>query len=309
MNMTRLIHSQSGFIALCALGLLGAILWGDAFLWRFLAEALLLACAVMCVNLLIGHGGLVTLAQGAIFGTAAYTAAWASLSLGANLFVVMAIGALSGTLLALLIGVLSLRSTGLFFMVLTLVCGQLVWELIFRWRDFSGGADGLRGFPRLNLGPWTLEQPLSLLLLTWALALISWGLLRSYVRAPAGIALMGLRDQAMRMQALGYQTWRIRLQAMLVAGMVTGAAGGLYPFINQYISPQHVHWSFSATLIIMGVIGGIRSLRGAFVGTLIYLFIQTYISSYTERWQLVIGLIFIATVLFMPDGIIRRTRL
>lgn len=306
MILGRDLPAQLGFLTLFALGLLLALLLGDAFLWRFLAEALLIACAVMCTNLLIGHGGLVTLAQGAVFGTAAYVAAWSSQHLGANLFLILLIGTFSGTLLALLLAVLSLRSSGLFFMILTLVCGQLIWEIVFRWREFSGGADGLRGFPKLHLGEWTLDQPLGLLFLSWFIALLGWLVLRSYARSPAGLALNGLRDQALRMQALGYQLWRIRLQAMLVSGAVSGLAGSLYPFINQYISPAQVHWSFSATLIIMGVIGGVSSLRGAFAGTLIYLFIQTYISSYTERWQLLIGLIFVATVLFMPNGLIRR---
>lgn len=306
MSHSPRLPAPLGFLSLYIIGVLLALNLGDGFLWRFLAEAMLIACAVMCVNVLIGHGGLVTLAQGAVFGLAAYVAAWSSQFLGANIVLMLVLGMLSGALLAVFISLLSLRSSGLFFMILTLVCGQLVWEVVFRWRDFSGGADGLRGFPKLSLGNWSLDQAEQLFLLTSGLALVTWYCLRSYIHSPAGLALNGLRDQPIRMQAVGYQLWRIRLQAALVTGLACGAAGSLYPFINQYISPAQVHWSFSATLIIMGVIGGIRSLQGAFLGTFIYLFIQTYISSYTERWQLVIGLIFVATVLFMPHGLIRR---
>ncbi|WP_454003951.1 branched-chain amino acid ABC transporter permease [Alcaligenes sp. Marseille-Q7550] len=144
--------------------------------------------------------------------------------------------------------------------------------------------------------------------LALALALLCWLLLRSFSRAPIGLALVGLRDQPLRTAALGYQAWRIRLCAFMTAGAVAGAAGGLYPFANQYVSPQQVHWSFSATLIIMGVIGGIRTWRGAFIGATVYLFAQTYLSSYTDRWQLLVGLIFVATVLFMPNGLAERRR-
>ncbi|MGE8548280.1 MAG: branched-chain amino acid ABC transporter permease [Alcaligenes sp.] len=294
--------------ALASLVLLSSAAWGDPFLWRFATEALLIGCAVLSINLLIGYGGLVSLGHGAVFGFAGYATAIASQSLGASLPLVLAIGILAGVLLSVLMALVSLRTSDLFFLVTTLVAGQLVWEVAFRWRELTGGADGLRGFPRLSLGDIPLSAPYTLMTLALALALLCWLLLRSFSRAPIGLALVGLRDQPLRMAALGYQAWRIRLCAFMTAGAVAGAAGGLYPFANQYVSPQQVHWSFSATLIIMGVIGGIRTWRGAFIGATVYLFAQTYLSSYTDRWQLLVGLIFVATVLFMPNGLAERRR-
>lgn len=293
---------------LACLALLSSAAWGDSFLWRFTTEALLIGCAVLSINLLIGYGGLVSLGHGAVFGFAGYATAIASQSLGASLPLVLLIGILSGMLLSALMALVSLRTSDLFFLVTTLVAGQLVWEVAFRWREVTGGADGLRGFPRLTLGDWALSAPYTLMLLALGLALLCWLLLRSFSRAPIGLALVGLRDQPLRMAALGYQAWRIRLYAFMAAGAVAGAAGGLYPFANQYVSPQQVHWSFSATLIIMGVIGGIRTWRGAFIGATVYLFAQTYLSSYTDRWQLLVGLIFVATVIFMPNGLAERRR-
>lgn len=293
---------------LVCLALLSSAAWGDPFLWRFATEALLIGCAVLSINLLIGYGGLVSLGHGAVFGFAGYATAIASQSLGASLPLVLLIGILSGMLLSALMALVSLRTSDLFFLVTTLVAGQLVWEVAFRWREVTGGADGLRGFPRLTLGDWALSAPYTLMLLALGLALLCWLLLRSFSRAPIGLALVGLRDQPLRMAALGYQAWRIRLYAFMAAGAVAGAAGGLYPFANQYVSPQQVHWSFSATLIIMGVIGGIRTWRGAFIGATVYLFAQTYLSSYTDRWQLLVGLIFVATVIFMPNGLAERRR-
>lgn len=294
--------------ALASFVLLSSAAWGDPFLWRFATEALLIGCAVLSINLLIGYGGLVSLGHGAVFGFAGYATAIASQSLGASLPLVLAVGILAGVLLSVLMALVSLRTSDLFFLVTTLVAGQLVWEVAFRWRELTGGADGLRGFPRLSLGDIPLSAPYTLMTLALALALLCWLLLRSFSRAPIGLALVGLRDQPLRMAALGYQAWRIRLCAFMTAGAVAGAAGGLYPFANQYVSPQQVHWSFSATLIIMGVIGGIRTWRGAFMGATVYLFAQTYLSSYTDRWQLLVGLIFVATVLFMPNGLAERRR-
>lgn len=290
-----------------------ALLWlapftGDGFMLRFGAEILLVGTAVMSLNLLIGGGGLVSLGHGAVFGAAAYAAAITANSFGAQLPVMLGVGMGTGLLLAGAMAVLTLRSAGLFFLVLTLVAGQMVWELAFRWRDLTGGADGMRGFPKLALGSLPLVSPLSLYLLAGAIALLGWLAARSFLRAPIGDALQGLRDQPLRLEALGYRTGRVRVAAFLVAGAIAGTAGAIYPFVNQYVGPNVVHWSMSATLIIMAVIGGVGSLYGGFLGALVYLFVQTEVSSYTDRWQLVIGLIFVATVLLMPHGIAHWAR-
>src|SRR5690606_30606335 len=166
--------------------------WGDPFLWRFLTEALLMGCAVMSLNVLIGQGGLVSLGHGAIFGFAGYAAAIVSQSLGANLGLVLLIGLGAGMALAALMALLSLRTSGLFFLVTTLITGQLTWELVFRWRDLTGGADGLRGFPKLSLGDWSISEPLPLMLLSVVVTILSWLVLRNFLRAPIGIALGGL---------------------------------------------------------------------------------------------------------------------
>jgi branched-chain amino acid transport system permease protein len=282
---------------------LAPLVSGDGFSLRFGAEILLIGTAVMSLNLLIGGGGLVSLGHAAVFGAAGYSAAVASAHLGAQLPLMLLIGIVAGTLIAGIMGLVTLRSSGLFFLVLTLVVGQMVWELAFRWRDVTGGADGLRGFPKLALGSLRLDTPLALYLVAGAIALLGWAVTRSFQRAPIGQALAGVRDQPIRMGALGYQVGRIRVTAFLVAGAVAGAAGAIYPFVNQYIGPNAVHWSMSAALIIMAVIGGVGSLYGGYLGAVVYLFVQTHVSSYTDRWQLVIGLIFVATVILMPNGI------
>jgi len=276
---------------------------GDGFSLRFGAEILLIGTAVMSLNLLIGGGGLVSLGHAAVFGAAGYCAAVAAGSIGAQLPLMLLTGIVAGMVIAGIMGLVTLRSTGLFFLVLTLVVGQMVWELAFRWRDVTGGADGLRGFPKLALGNLRLDTPLALYLLAAAVAFLGWAITRSFQQAPIGQALAGVRDQPIRMGALGYAVGRIRVTAFLVAGAVAGAAGAIYPFVNQYIGPNAVHWSMSAALIIMAVIGGVGSLYGGYLGALVYLFVQTHVSSYTDRWQLVIGLIFVATVILMPNGI------
>lgn len=288
-------------LALVALLAFGGL--ADPYQLRLATEILLIGTAVMSLNLVTGQGGLVSLCHGALFGGAAYTAALLAQQIGAYLPATLATGVATGGLLALLVALVSLRSNGLFFLVITLVAGQLLWEVVFHWRAVTGGADGLRGFASASASrPWW-TQPVWLYALSAAWACTGFLLLRRYLRQPAGIALQALRDQPLRMQALGYNAGRLRVQAFVASGMIAGGAGALYPFINLYVSPESVHWSFSASLLIMGVIGGIRTLHGAYAGAAIYLLIQTYLSSYTDRWQLLIGLLFVVTVLFMPDGV------
>lgn len=289
-------------LAIVAYGMLA-----DPYQLRLATEILLIGTAVMSLNLVTGQGGLVSLCHGALFGGAAYAAALLALHMGAYLPSTLIVGMFTGVILALFVALVSLRSAGLFFLVITLIAGQLVWEVVFHWREFTGGADGLRGFTAAAVRPWW-TQPAWLYGCAAAWAAASFLLLRHFLRQPAGIALQALRDQPLRMQALGYYTGRIRVLAFVASGAVAGGAGALYPFINLYVSPESVHWSFSASLLIMGVIGGVKTLHGAYIGAAIYLLIQTYISSYTDRWQLLIGLLFVATVLFMPDGVAHGMR-
>jgi branched-chain amino acid transport system permease protein len=270
---------------------------------RFLAEILIIGTAVMSLDLLVGFGGLVSLGHAALFGAAAYAAAVTAQHLGGDILLMLAVGIATGTTVAALMGTVIVRTSSLFLLILTLLVGQIIWEIAFHWRDVTGGADGLRGLPPLSFGPWMLGDARSLYLLASAVALGALWFARSFVAAPIGRALIGTREQPIRMSALGYSIPRTRFLAILVAGAIAGAAGSLYPFVNLYVGPQSVHWTLSATMIIMLVIGGVGSLWGAFLGSAVYLVIQTYISSYTDRWQLFVGLIFVLTVLLLPNGL------
>lgn len=305
--MSRLSSRVAGPLAALLALALAALLAGDFHL-RFLTEILLIGTAVLALDLLVGFGGLVTLGHAALFGAAAYAAAIAALSLGGNLLLVLGAGIGMALLLAGLMGVMIMRSSQLFLLILTLLLGQIAWEVAFHWRAVTGGADGLRGLPPLTLFGLRLDGARSLFLLSGGVALAAHALARSFVAAPIGRALVGAREQPLRMAALGYSLGGIRLRAMLAAGGLAGAAGALYPFLNLYIGPQSLHWSLSASMIIMLVIGGTGSLWGAFLGSAIYLSLQTYLSAYTDRWPLLVGLIFVGIVLVLPRGLAGRLR-
>lgn len=306
----RAAHHTRQWLALAGVGI-GAValaFFANDYQLRFLAEILIVGSAVLSLDLLVGFGALVSLGHAMFFGGAAYAAAIVAQAFGADIFVVLAVGTMTGAGLALVMGVVVIRTIALFFLILSLIVGQIFWEIIFHWRDLTGGADGLRGLPplTLHLGVTMVELTTgrSLYIAAALLALAAWIVARSFVNAPIGRALIGTRERALRMSALGYSIPRIRLMALVVSGAIAGAAGALYPFVNQYIGPNAVHWTMSAMMIIMLVIGGVGSLYGAFIGAAVYLSIQTYVSSYTDRWQLVVGLIFVLTVMVMPNGIV-----
>jgi branched-chain amino acid transport system permease protein len=283
------------------------LLFGTDYHLRFLAEILIIGIAVMSLDLLIGFGGLVSLGHAALFGSAAYAVALTAHHVGADLVLVLVVGVVTGMILAVLIGAVVVRTENLFFLILTLVTAQMIWELIFRSREITGGADGLRGIPTLQLHLGFSTLPLagsaSLYIIAAILAIVCFLVARSFIWAPIGRALVGTREQPLRMVALGYSIPQVRLIALIVSGGLAGAAGALYPFVNLYIGPSAVHWTTSAMMVIALVIGGVGSLYGAFIGSAIYLAFQTYVSSYTDRWQLVVGAVFVLTVIVMPHGI------
>jgi branched-chain amino acid transport system permease protein len=279
----------------------------DDFLLRFLAEILIFSIAVMALDLIVGFGGLVSLGHAAIFGGAAYAAALVAQQIGGDFFVVLCTGIAAGAALAAVMALVVVRTVNVFFLILTLVWGQLVWEFLFHARDVTGGADGLRELPplKINFGmaAWPVESAGALYVIVSVVAIGAFALARSFTASPIGRALVGSREQPVRMSALGYSISHIRFLALLVSGAIAGAAGALYPFVNLYVGPTAAHWSTAAMMLIMLVIGGVGSLWGAFVGAVIYLGIQNYLSTYTDRWQLAVGLIFVLTVLLMPNGI------
>ena len=149
-------------------------LFGDDYVLRFAAEILLVGTVVMSLNVLVGFAGLVSLGHAALFGTAAYCAAVVAQHWGGELLLVLPVGVACGLALAAVMALMTHRSTGLFFLVLTLVVGQMTWEVVFRWRDVTGGADGLRGFPALTLVGLSFSQPLALFGLALSVATASW---------------------------------------------------------------------------------------------------------------------------------------
>jgi branched-chain amino acid transport system permease protein len=270
------------------------------------SQILFYAVFALGLNVLVGYAGLVSLGHAGLFGIASYAAAY-MLSLG--------YGHTDAILTALTIGVastavfaaLSLRSTGIGFIMITLALGEILWGLAYRWISLTGGDNGIsvRGRP-MPFG-LSLTSATGFYYATLVVFLLAVGAVAIFVHSPFGAALMGTRDQPRRMNALGYHVWMIRFYACLVSGLLTCVSGILFVYYTQFISPQTLSLTSSAEVLLMVIAGGPASLLGPIVGAALVVVVKTVVSGFIERWNFLLGAIFVAIVIFMPDGLVPGT--
>jgi branched-chain amino acid transport system permease protein len=245
-------------------------------------QMMIFALFAMSLDLLIGYTGMASLGHAAYFGVAAYATGLLALKLGWSVWLAFPAGLLVAALPATLFGFLALRTRGSYFLMITLALSQVVWGIAFGWRSLTGGDDGLPEVPRPNLGlPWSLtdETPFYYFVLL-CIGLGTFLLIR-IVSSPFGFALRGIRESETRMLSLGYNVWRYKLAVFVLAATFAGLAGCLYVYYNRFGSPDYLQVVRSAEVLLMVIL-----------------------SAHTERWLLVLGVIYIAVALFAPRGIV-----
>jgi branched-chain amino acid transport system permease protein len=191
--------------------------------------------------------------------------------------------------------------------MITLALGEILWGLAYRWISLTGGDNGIsvRGRP-MPLG-LSLTSATGFYYATLVVFLLAVGAVAIFVHSPFGAALMGTRDQPRRMNALGYHVWMIRFYACLVSGLLTCVSGILFVYYTQFISPQTLSLTSSAEVLLMVIAGGPASLLGPIVGAALVVVVKTVVSGFIERWNFLLGAIFVAIVIFMPDGLVPGT--
>jgi branched-chain amino acid transport system permease protein len=274
-----------------------------------LAEDILIyALFALSLDLLLGHTGLTSFGHAAFFGLGAYALAYLATRFGiSNLLLTVPLVLLVTALAAAAIGYLSLRTSGIYFLMVTLAFAQMLFSVALNWTAVTGGSDGLPGVPRpeLALGPlsYTFSSRASFFyLLLAAFALAVW-LLRRLARSPFGLALHGIRENEARMRALGYPTFRYKLAAFVLGGMLAGLAGLLLAHSTGTASPESLYWTTSGQALIMLIVGGSGSLPGPLLGAVTVRLLRNFISSATDRWEMLMGLVFILFVLFARRGL------
>ena len=316
--MIRDRHLTLGLIALALLVPVLAVTLDEPFLLTLAAKAAIFALAGVGLNLALGLGGLVSLGHAAFFGLGGYAMGilashaqgytplieWPVLIEGTKSMPVIWLVALAVSgLVALAIGALSLRTSGVYFIMITLAFSQMLYYFTISWPAY-GGEDGLsiwvrNGFPGLN----TLD-PLQFCLLVYAvLGLVLW-LWSQLTASPFGLALSASRQSAARVETSGIEPYRLRLWAFVISGMITGLAGALYADLNRFVSPTMFSWHLSGELIVFIILGGTGRLMGPVVGAALYVLLEEILGGLWDYWKILFGLILLAVVLYAPGGVL-----
>lgn len=272
-------------------------------------QMMIFALFAMSLDLLIGYAGLASLGHAAYFGVAAYTTGLVALRLGWNVWFALPAGLLLAAVTATLFGLLALRTRGSYFLMITLALSQVVWGIAFGWRTLTGGDDGLPDVPRPNLDlPWSLTDSTPFYYFVLVFAAIGTLLLMRIVASPFGHALRGIRESETRMLALGYNVWRYKLVAFVLAATFAGLAGCLYVYYNRFVSPDYLHVARSAEVLLMVILGGAGTLIGPAIGAALIVLLQNIVSGYTERWLIVLGVVYVLVALLAPRGLVGFVR-
>jgi len=286
------------------IGLMTVPLWvGNSYYVDVASQILLFAVFALALNVLVGYGGLVSLGHAGLFAVSGYTA---GLMLQAGFgHAAAAVGAVLMTLLtAAVFAVLALRSTGIGFLMITLALGQILWGIAYRWADLTNGDNGVSISTRPAPFGISLAGASSFYYATLVVFLLALITMTAFARSPFGASLRGTRDQARRMTALGYNVWLIRFLAFLFSGFWCSIAGLLYVYNKQFISPQVSALQSSAEVLLMVISGGTATLMGPIAGAAIVVVMKYVVSAYVVRWSLVLGVIFVAIISFMPEGLV-----
>ena len=291
-----------------ALVLLATVpLWiGGTYYVNVASQILLYAIFALGINVLAGYGGLVSLGHAGLFGIAAYTAG-RLLNNGHGHAVVVTEALVVTIAAAAVFAVLALRGTGLGFVMITVALGQIVWGVAYRWISITNGDNGITVSGRPSPFGLSLASPSAFYWATLVVFLLAVGSMAIFVASPFGASLRGTRDQPRRMNALGYHVWMIRFLAFLFSGLWSGVAGLLFLYYNQFVSPQAVALTASAEALLMVISGGTGTLLGPIAGAALVVVMKNVASAYIERWNLVLGAIFVVIVVFMPEGLVPGT--
>lgn len=272
-------------------------------------EILIFAVFAMSLDLLIGYTGMASLGHAAYFGVGAYAVGLLAIKLHWSVWSALPAALIVVALVAALFGLLALRTRGSYFLMITLALSQVAWGIAFGWRSLTGGDDGLPNLPRPELlAGRSLAGDRPFYFFVLLLVGIGVFLLARFATSPFGFALRGIRESETRMQALGYDVWRYKFAAFIVAAVFAGLAGALYAYYNRFVSPDYLGVFRSAEVLLMVILGGAGTLVGPAIGAAVIVLLENVVSAYTERWLIVIGTIYILVALFAPNGIIGFVR-
>jgi branched-chain amino acid transport system permease protein len=286
-----------------ALVLAGFPLVGGDFQINLASQIFIAAIFAASLNLLVGYGGLVSLGHASWLGLAAYTSAWMYLRLGLGHGITAPLALIITTSFAGLCGWIALRATGLGFLMITLALSQVLWGTAYRWSAVTNGDNGLSGLTRPAPFGISIDGPAPFYYFSLIVTIVAIWMMARFVNSPFGAALRGSRDEPRRMSALGHNVWLVRWLTFVYSGFWGAVAGLLFVYYNKYIHPTALSLTSSAEVLLGVIAGGAGTVVGPIVGAAIVLILKNYVSAYLERWNMLLGSVFVLIVIFMPDGV------
>jgi len=281
----------------------------SSFLLTLLTQSLLYAILALSLDLILGYTGLASLGHAAYLGLGAYSVGILATRYGAGFWVTLAVGVLLAVVVAAIFGLVALRSTGVYFLMITLALGMVVWGLAHRWVSMTQGDNGISAVPRPKLPlPWSFVESIPFYYLALAGFLLSLFILRVIVRSPFGQTLVGIRESESRMRTLGYHVWLHKYIGFMISGGIGGFAGVLWSYYNGFVSPADLQLATSVEALLMVALGGRGTLVGPALGAGIIVFLKNQVSVYTHRWVLILGAVYIGTIVYAPEGIVGAVR-
>ncbi len=267
-------------------------------------QIFIMAIFAMSLDILVGHTGLPSMGHGAYYGIAAYATGFLYLVGVKNFWLVIVLGMGLGGLAAAFFGLLALRARGPYFMLITLALSQVLWGIAFKWRSVTRGDDGLPGIgrPEIGLG-MNLKPDLYFYYLTFAIFLIVLAALFVLLHSPFGYTLRGIRESESRMKALGYNVWFYKYAGFIFAGIFAGIAGVLWVYYSGFVNPSYFGVDLSVKALLMLILGGSGSFFGPFMGAGIVVLLENLVSGFTERWSLVLGIVYVTVIMLFSEGI------
>ncbi len=286
-------------------GLVVLPVYGSYFMVFVATEILIMGLFATSFNLLFGYTGLLSFGHAAYFGTGAYVAALLLRDVQPDFIWVLVAGPVGGGLLALLIGYLCVRLDEVYFAMLTLAFGMMVFAVSHEWRSLTEGSDGVAGFRITDLGlgfHTQLANPVHYYYLTLVVAAVSMFLLYRITVSPFGLILRAMRENTERVAFAGIPVYRYRLYAFALSGFFSGLAGALFSPFSRIAVPGMVHWTQSAAPVLMTILGGAQYFFGPLFGSAVFLILRQWITTYSEEWMIYLGIILAFMVIVMPRG-------
>ena len=274
------------------------------YIITLLSQALIFGILAMSLDILVGFTGLPSLGHAAFMGIGAYSVAIMSTEHGVGFWGCLVGAVLLAAVVAAVFGLIALRATAVYFLMITLALAMVVWGVAYRWYRLTKGDNGISGIVRPELGlPWSLWVETNFFYFVLFFFVIAYLLLYLIMRSPFGYTLVGMRDSESRMQAMGYNTWLHKYTAYILAGTFGGLSGALWAYFNGFVSPPDIELAISIETLLMVLLGGAASLIGPFIGAFMVVFMKQYLSIYMGRWLMILGATYIITVLYLPRGI------